>query len=56
MKQKALDGEFHGGPVVKALMMKSLGSIPGQRTKTPQAIQCSQKKKLERKNGSTGQW
>ena len=59
MKQKALDGEFPGHPDVKSLMTNSLGSIPGQKTLvlTPQATQCSQKKKeLERKKGSTRQW
>ena len=51
MKQKALDGEFPGHPDVKSLMTNSLGSIPGQRTLvlTPQATQCSQKKKKNQK-------
>ena len=38
--------EFPGSPVVRTLRFHccGLGSIPGQGTKIPQAVQCSQKK------------
>ena len=35
-KVKSINREFPGGPVVRMLSLSRTGSIPGQRTKTPQ--------------------
>ena len=42
--------DFPGGPVVKnqCFHCRGTGSIPGQGTKVPQAVQCSQKKKKKK--------
>ena len=44
--------DFPGGPVVKTLRFqcRGMGSIPGQGTKIPHSVQCSQKtKKIKKK-------
>ena len=35
--------EFFGGPVVRTLIARGLGSIPGRGTKIPQAMRTDQK-------------
>ena len=47
MVRKLSSREFSGGPVVRIMCFHCMGSISGQETKIPQAMQCSQKKKEE---------
>ena len=46
---KRMNRDFPGGPVVTTPLFNAggVGSIPGQGTKIPHAMQCGQKKKRE---------
>ena len=47
---KCFKGDFPGGPVVKTFNTGSMGSIPGQETEIPHAMQYDKKIKIKIKN------